>query len=461
MFDTCDNGGMNIPPVDDHIVVLPDVRDLARLSDDELLARQVDISGARRRVDAAGAAVAGEIARRSRPELGFRGLAQRSGARTPERLVASVTGLSVPESRAMISAGEALEGEVPWMTPVATALQTGAVSVGATAAIRTGLGQPTVDVSEHDLQAAARRLLDESGDLPPERVAVLAREARDLLDAVGVRDREMLLREKRSLRISRMPDGMTRLIALLDPENAAFVVDAIDRVTSPRRGGVRFVDPAEQQRADEIAADQRTTEQLAHDAFVTMIRLAAAVDGGQVFGSRPPEVRVHVRAETLERGTGFGWIEGQSSTVSVTTVERFICTVGALPIVFDHDGRPMKLGRSQRLFSAAQRIAIAARDGGCLIPGCERPPSWCEAHHIDEWERHKGETDVDTGVLLCRHHHMWVHDTDARIAQVTGGFELRRAGRPAMQLISKSPVRRAAAQKSERRADVRQLSVLA
>ena len=65
------------------------------------------------------------------------------------------------------------------------------------------------------------------------------------------------------------PDGMTRLVALLDPENAAFVTDAIDRVTAPRRGGVRFVDPDEQQRAIDVAADPRTTEQLAFDAFVT------------------------------------------------------------------------------------------------------------------------------------------------------------------------------------------------
>jgi len=428
----------------DQIVVIPDVRRVAHLGDDELLAVQARIAGARRQVDVAGATVAGEIARRSRPELGFTGLAQRTGSRTPERLVASVTGLSVPESRAMISAGQALEGDVPWLDPVAVALQAADVSVGATAAIRAGLGEPSADVGADELRAAAQRLVDESGDLPPERVAVLAREARDHLDAEGVRDREAALREKRSLRISRLPDGMTRLVALLDPEDAAFVTDAIDRVTSPRRGGVRFVDPAEKKRAEAIVVDPRTTEQLALDAFVAMFRLAAAVDGGTIFGARGPEVRVHVRAEQLERGTGSGWIEGQSVAASLRTVERHICTVGALPILFDDDGRPMKLGRSQRLFSAAQRIAIAARDGGCLIPGCERPPSWCEVHHIDEWEKHRGRTDVDDGVLLCGHHHRWVHDVGARIVRVDGGYELRRMGAPPMRLLSKSPIRRAA-----------------
>ncbi len=272
---------------------------------------------------------------------------------------------------------------------------------------------------------------------------MLAREARDRIDADGVVDREAAMREKRSLRVSRLADGMTRLVALLDPENAAFVTDAIDRVTAPRRGGVRFVDPDEKQRAVDLVADPRTTEQLAFDAFVGMIRLAAAVDDGRIFGSRAPEVRVHVRAEHLERGEGFGWIEGQSTAISLGTVTRLICTAGALPIAFRDDGRPLRLGRSQRLFSAAQRIALAARDGGCLIPGCDRPPSWCEAHHIDEWERHNGRTDVDVGVLLCRHHHMWVHDSGARVARVPGGFEVRRTGHPAMRLESKSPIRRA------------------
>jgi hypothetical protein len=303
---------MSFPPLDPRLVVLPAVDQLAQLSDDELLAVQASIAGSRRRVDVAGAAVAAEIARRSRPELGLAGLAQRSGARTPERFVASMTGLSVLESRAMISAGEALEGGDAWMAPVAVALQTGEVSVGATAAIRAGLGEPNADVSAADLRAAAQRLVDDSGDLPPERVAILAREARDLIDAESVRDRESALREKRSLRISRTADGMTRLVAVLDPENAAFVTDAIDRVTSPRRGGVRFVDPAERERVSQIVADSRTTEQLALDAFVTMFRLAAAVDGQGIRiprarGARPCARRAPADGHRLrvDRGSAF------------------------------------------------------------------------------------------------------------------------------------------------------------
>ncbi|MEP6482771.1 MAG: HNH endonuclease signature motif containing protein [Rhodoglobus sp.] len=41
------------------------------------------------------------------------------------------------------------------------------------------------------------------------------------------------------------------------------------------------------------------------------------------------------------------------------------------------------------------------RDGGCRFPGCDRPPSWCEAHHIVPWS-HGGRTDLADGLLLCR-----------------------------------------------------------
>jgi hypothetical protein len=77
------------------------------------------------------------------------------------------------------------------------------------------------------------------------------------------------------------------------------------------------------------------------------------------------------------------------------------------------------VGREQRLFTARQRIALAARDGGCRWPGCDRPPSWTEAHHIRHWKRDHGPTDIVNGILLCRHHHLLLHDN---------GWEITRTG---------------------------------
>jgi hypothetical protein len=57
------------------------------------------------------------------------------------------------------------------------------------------------------------------------------------------------------------------------------------------------------------------------------------------------------------------------------------------------------------------RRAVAARDRGCAHPGCDRPPSWCEVHHIVAWE-HGGETKIDNLVMVCRAHHRQTHATD-------------------------------------------------
>jgi hypothetical protein len=425
-------------------LVIPDLSGIVRMSDDEVMRLLGDLAAQRRHVDAASTIVVAEIARRSAPDLGYAGLAQRVGARTPEKLVARLAGLSAPEARAMVTVGGSMTGEMPWLESVSEGVLSGAVSVAAAAAITVGLGTPTDDVSADELAAAAQDLNQSTSGMTPERVAVRARQARDDLDVAGVADREAHLRSRRFLRLTPLDDGMTRIAGLLDPESAALVTDAIDRVTMPRRGGVRFVDPEEKQRADEIVADSRTTDQLALDALVEMVRVAGKVDSGQIFGERGPSVRVHVSLADLERRAGKAGIEGQTASVSITTVERAVCSLGIIPILFDDDGQPLKVGRTSRLFTQKQRIALAARDGGCLIDGCDRPPSWCEAHHIDEWTAHRGHTDVEDGVLLCRHHHMWVHDTGARITRSGADYAVRAADGTVTELTSKSPIRRAA-----------------
>jgi hypothetical protein len=323
---------------------------------------------------------------------------------------------------------------------VTAAVTSGDLSVGAAAAIRAGLGGPGEGVDVDALTRAAESLAREAVHLTPERVARRAREVRDALDADGVQARELALRSKRYLRLFRHDDGMTRISGLLDPESAALVIDALDRVTAPRRGGVRFVDPAEKERAERIAADSRTTDQLAHDAFVEMIRLAAGVDDGAIFGVKAPAVRVHVRAQDLHAGEGAAHLEGQTSAISIATVERIACQAGSIPILFDRDGSVLNLGRTQRFFSAAQRVALAARDGGCRIPGCSRPASRTEAHHITPYSE-GGKTDLADGILLCRHHHMWLHDTGRYIERRGAEYWLHApgSGEPPVRLESKNP----------------------
>jgi hypothetical protein len=84
-----------------------------------------------------------------------------------------------------------------------------------------------------------------------------------------------------------------------------------------------------------------------------------------------------------------------------------------------------------------------------MIRGCDRPPSWTEAHHCTEWGR-GGRTDIDNGISLCRHHHMWLHNTGRRITHDSSGFWLHAPDGAAPQpLVSKHPLQRSAARPAE------------
>jgi hypothetical protein len=315
------------------------------------------------------------------------------------------------------------------------------VGVGAAAAIRAGLGEPNADIDADALREAAQKLAADAPDQSPAEAGTAARRMRDELDAAGVADREAALRAKRYLRMHDLPDGSLKVDALLDPESAALFKDAMDRVTMPRRGGPRFFDPVEKAREASAAGDSRSLEQVMLDALVQFVRMAAGVDDGTVFGTKRPAVRMHVTLADYRRGLGSGHAEGTSAAFGMPTVQRFACAGGILPILFDDNGQPVNVGREFRTYTPRQRILIAARDGGCMIPGCDRPPSWTEVHHCTTWAD-GGATDITNGISLCRHHHMWLHNTGRWITFTDGGFWLHApGGAPPEPLRSKHPLR--------------------
>ncbi|RQP08978.1 MAG: DUF222 domain-containing protein [Microbacteriaceae bacterium] len=230
---------------------------VSALRDVELLDGQRAIAEIRRRLDALAATVAGEIAHRSRRELGHEGLAQSRGQRSAEGLISQLTGTSAREARTLVRAAELLpvapEGAVPappqpeWMRVVGDAVARAAISVEAADIIRTRLAaadRPHRDPAERArvdeaLEDAARRLVAEAGAATLEQLAARAARSRDDIDAAGVVRREEVLREKRFLRFTPQLDGMTRVAGLLDPESAAILVPILDSATSPRRGGSR------------------------------------------------------------------------------------------------------------------------------------------------------------------------------------------------------------------------------
>lgn len=386
------------------------------LDDAALLSTQARLAETRRRIDAAIASASAEVHRRSHRDLGYDGLAQRLGAGSAEKLVQQVAGVSRREAGALVRIGS-LDASSPLAAPVAS----GSVSVEAAEVIRVGLGSATSSVSADSIVEATRALVALAPSLTIEQLASRARSLRDELDAAGVPAREAELRERRYLRLTPAADGMVRLAGLLDPASATLVADSFDAITSPRRGGPRFVNPEAKARSAALQNDPRTLDQLMADALVDIFRVAAAVDPGRLFGQRRPAVRVLVAERDLRRAASTAQLETTSATangatVSLATAARYACEGGIQPIVVGQSGDVLRLGRAQRLFTSQQRLALAARDGGCRFPGCDRPPSWCEAHHIQPWS-HGGRTDVDAGVLLCRHHHLLVHNNGWQIVR--------------------------------------------
>jgi hypothetical protein len=171
--------------------------------------------------------------------------------------------------------------------------------------------------------------------------------------------------------------------------------------------------------------DERTNEQLLADGFVHLMQRGIDVDPAAVPGSRRAAVRVIVDEETLHNRTGYAIVEGSGNSISFESLEQHLCETGTVGVMFDEGGQVINVGREQRLFTARQRIALGVRDGGCRVPACEKPPSWTEAHHIDYWGRDSGRTDVADGILLCRYHHMLLHNNDWQIQRAHATYWLK------------------------------------
>jgi hypothetical protein len=405
-----------------------EVADFRALSEPELLAVNDEISVIIRSAQARQAAIAGEIARRSRHELGGQGLVQRAGHRTVEGFLKHTAGLTGQQAVTAVRAGtllteiaddgrvDSVTGEVlapsqPWLAPVAAALLTGDVSPSAAEVIGLGLGAPNSAVSADDLRSAAARLVAESrAGVHPDRLRVRARELRDELDVAGVKLREEERRAARGLVHFRKAAGGWRTIIDHDDEDGAAFAEIIDRATSPKLRGVRFGSAAQRARAERIERDPRTIRQLAFDAFMQLIRQGADYDTSFMLGTGAPVIRITVAEQALETGIGVGRIDGQPDPVSLDTVQRLLCTADTIRIGIDPTGNILDLEKEHRLFSRRQREALATKFGGCMDPTCDRPPSWCEAHHIRHWKRDGGKTEIHNGILLCKHHHLKYHN---------------------------------------------------
>ena len=92
--------------------------------------------------------------------------------------------------------------------------------------------------------------------------------------------------------------------------------------------------------------------------------------------------------------------------LSAAAVRRIACDAQVIPIVLGSKSQPLDVGTTKRLVTAPIRLALNARDRGCVV--CGAPPIQCEAHHLVHWID-GGDTSVSNLVLLCKRHHLDLH----------------------------------------------------
>jgi len=108
-------------------------------------------------------------------------------------------------------------------------------------------------------------------------------------------------------------------------------------------------------------------------------------------------VTVVIQQDDFDSGRGVGWIDDLDEPISAVSVQQMACDAEIRYATVGPNGEVLDLGKAQRLFSAAQRIALSLRDGGCVLGDCSAPPGWCHAHHVKEWKAHDGPTDINNG----------------------------------------------------------------
>ena len=232
-------------------------------------------------------------------------------------------------------------------------------------------------------------------------------------------------------------EGMVAVNGLLDPEAGQTLVAALDPLARPAS-----------------ADDTRTGGQRRADALTELAR--RSLEAGQLpqTGGVRPQLLVTVDLDSLlSHPDGLGGETGGPWPLDPETCRRLACDAAVTRVLVtrhrthhhdDPDGeaslagwlqtaatrlpptldgaptQPLEVGRTSRVVTPAQRTALIVRDGGCAVAGCDRPPAWCEAHHLRHW-LHGGPTDLDNLALLCRAHHRAVHEGGWRLGRDPDG----------------------------------------
>ncbi|GIH02058.1 HNH endonuclease [Rhizocola hellebori] len=331
-------------------------------------------------------------------EIDGRGLAGREGATSAAVWLRDRLRVTIHSARQMLSLAAVLDGPCE---ATGAALADGVVNVQQARVIADAVN----DLGEHGpaVQAKAEQVLLHPDCVVLEPVSlkvaadhVLEHVAPELAEEKQRRDLEAA--ERRAARdraFTMSPDGTgrVRLSGWLGHEAAAIINAAIDPLCAPAG-----------------KHDDRTATQRRADALTEACRLTLAAGELPENGGDRPQLVLTMRHDDLLARIGHGMLDtGQPLTPD--TVRRIACQANIIPAVLNTTGQVLDLGRQRRLFTGPIRRALILRDGGCAFPGCDRPPRWCDGHHILSWLL-GGATRLDNAVLLCGHHHRLIHHSE-------------------------------------------------
>ena len=317
------------------------------------------------------------------------GMYAMDGAASTQAFVRQVSGESDGWVSKRVAVGRALADRMP---VTAKAFEAGDLGLDHAHVI----AQATRDL-EHDLAVDLEAFLaQQAAPLTPRQLRVVAEELVAAAAPEESADQAAKKRAGQHVNLSETLDGRWRIDGWFDAEAGLIIAKAIAEF-------LRKPDPD----------GDLLTESIGHrraEALVQMARHASAhAESCNGEGGGRHTLIVGIAEETLHDGLGCaGTPEGQR--LPAAAARRMACDAGIIPAVYGADSEVLDFGRRTRTISPGLRHFLVARDGGCVWPGCDRPPSWTEAHHREQWLKDQGKTEPDNLDLLCLHHHHKVHE---------------------------------------------------
>ena len=154
--------------------------------------------------------------------------------------------------------------------------------------------------------------------------------------------------------------------------------------------------------------DTRTLAEQQGDALFDIAAFYNANHDGDGTPRHLPNISLSADISTVTTATPEASNDDTGRPVSSACTAAYLCDCKLHVILRAANGAPEAFGRAQYTVPRKLFRQVAARDGGCRFPGCNRQVRFTDAHHIHHW-RHGGTTDYHNLLLLCRRHHVYVH----------------------------------------------------